>query len=540
MLYILKSGAINGISTINASVEVDISERGMPYFDIIGLGNKSIEESKLRVKTAIQNSGFVFPNKKITVNLTPADIPKQGSFYDFPIAMGILTYINNLKIPDSVYFFGELSLNGGLKYTKSAFIFTLHAHTTGITHIFLPESCAREASFFLDISVVPVTNLNQAVNYFKGEMDKDFIKLHKISRGKNGRDNEITDLNNTNKSKSETERCFGSGEFKFTDFDFSDVRGQRQAKRALEISVAGIHNIILLGAPGVGKTMLANKYKYMLPSLSREDHVEVLKIHSISNIVSDELLKYKIPPFRSPHHSISYVGMIGGGANLVPGEISLAHKGVLFLDEFPELSREVIEMLREPLESGYIRIVRNRNSYTFPAKFTLIASCNPCPCGFYGSKNKKCSCTPRQIMNYWKKISGPIMDRIDLQVRMETVDAEDMRKNRKKSPGGDYSASDRRSPEIENLRLRITNARDVQISERGTFNCYLNNNQVENYCNTCPEGERILDEAFIKFGMSIRSYYKILKISRTIADLENSGEIKTEHILEALQYRINA
>src|SRR3989338_244060 len=454
MLYILKSAAINGISTINANVEVDISERGMPYFDIIGLGNKSIEESKLRVKTAVQNSGFVFPNKKITINLAPADIPKQGSFYDFPIAMGILTYINNLIIPDSVYFFGELSLNGGLRYTKSAFIFTLHAHTTGITHIFLPESCAREASFFPGISVVPVTNLNQAVNYFKSEADKN---LNKINTGKNDIDNKITCINNTNNNKSETK-------FKFTDFDFSDVRGQHQAKRALEISAAGGHNIILLGAPGVGKTMLANKYKYMLPALSREDHVEVLKIHSISNIVSDELLKYKIPPFRSPHHSISYVGMIGGGVNPVPGEISLAHKGVLFLDEFPELSREVIEMLREPLESGYIRIGRKRNSDTFPAKFTLIASCNPCPCGFYGSKNKKCSCTPRQIMNYWKKISGPIMDRIDLQVRMETVDAEDMRKNRKKSPGGGYSASDRRSPEIENLRLRITNARDVQIS----------------------------------------------------------------------------
>jgi len=524
MLYILKSAAINGVSTINAFVEVDISERGMPYFDIIGLGNKSIEESKLRIKTAVQNSGFVFPNKKITVNLAPADIPKQGSFYDFPIAMGILTYINNLKIPDSVYFFGELSLNGDLKYTKSAFIFALHAHASGNKFIFLPESCAREAAFFPDISVVPVKNLVQAVDYFKSCLSME--------------------LKNAN-PKLDPEPDF---DLEFTESSFIDVYGQVQAKRALEISAAGGHNLILLGAPGVGKTMLANKYKYLLPFLNREDHIEVLKIHSVSNMVSDEQLIYKIPPFRSPHHSISYAGMIGGGANPAPGEISLAHNGVLFLDEFPEFSRVVVEMLREPLESGYIRIIRNRNSYTFPARFTLIASCNPCPCGYYGSRNKKCTCTPRQIMNYWKKISGPILDRIDLQVRMEAVNPEDIKNSCINNLSANCTADvlagatgeNRRSASLESIKLRVKNARGIQQSGRGKLNCFLDNTLVEKYCKTGVEGRRVLDEAFIKLGMSVRSYFKILKISRTIADLDNSSDIKTDHILEALQYRINA
>ncbi len=509
MLTKIWSAANYGLEAVQIESEVNVAEKGFPGFTIVGLASKAVEEAKERVKTAILNSDLEFPTAKITVNLAPADLPKEGACYDLPIAVGILASSAQIELPkERAYFFGELSLDGSLRHSKGVFLLAILAKEKGIKKIFVPRLCANEAAVVEGVEVYPVDSLNNLIKHLRHESE---IKALKYIQSQ-----ELLDESQI-------------------QFDFSDILGQESAKRALEIAAAGGHNIFLMGPPGSGKTMLSRALPGILPPLSEKESLEVTKIYSITGNIppGGSLIRHR--PFRSPHHTTSQIGLIGGGSNPRPGEISLAHRGVLFVDEFPELSRISLEALRQPLEDGNITISRASGSVSFPCQFMLVAAANPCPCGYLGDVTKECKCNVHQIMNYQKKLSGPIMDRIDLHLNVPSVDVNKLMIGENKND----------SEKSTVIRQRVIKAREIQrdrfIKVDGVYcNSDMKNKHLKDFAKLEDSANLLLKQAVNKYALSARTYFRLIKVARTIADLANSENIKNTHIAEALQYRIRS
>lgn len=508
MLTKVSSVAALGLKAIEIEVEVNVADKGFPSFGVVGLASKAVEEARERVRTAIINSDIEFPVAKITVNLAPADIPKEGACYDLPIAVGILASSGEINIPKKKsFFYGELSLDGTLRHTRGVFLLALLAKELGVDEIFVPRMCANEASVVEGVHVYPVDNLKTLIKHLRGE--KYIEPLLTVSTSELF--NEIT-----------------------PEFDFCEILGQEQAKRALEIAAAGGHNIFMMGPPGSGKTMLSRAIPGILPELGEKESLEVTKIFSITGNIPAGGSLVRTRPFRSPHHTTSQVGLIGGGSNPRPGEVSMAHRGVLFLDEFPEFGRSSLEALRQPLEDGYVNISRAAGSVTFPAQFMLVAAANPCPCGFLGDEKKECKCNIHQIMNYQKKLSGPIMDRIDLHLNVPSVDVNKLMLDKQTTSSSEKSCV---------IRGRINKAREVQKKRFEKIsnvhsNSDMKNSHLKEFAKLTDESNGLLKQAVNKFGLSARTYFRLIKVGRTIADLANSINIEQPHVAEALQYRV--
>ena len=501
MLSIAKSVALHGLEGFIIEVQVDVSG-GIPTLDIIGLPDTSIREARERVRAAIKNSSYDFPSRKIVVNLAPASIKKGGSIFDLSIAIAILSaceYVNEFDYVKTA-FLGELSLDGNINSINGVLPMCIEAKKLGINRIFVPEQNAKEASIVSDLNIIPVSSLNQVVAVLNGST---YINPIKNSSGDMLSNNENYTL------------------------DFSEIKGQKNIKRAIEVAASGGHNCLLIGSPGSGKTMIARRIPTILPALSFDEALEVTKIHSIAGKISNDNPLMVERPFRSPHHTISKIALVGGGVIPKPGEISLSHYGVLFLDEIPEFDKSTLEVLRGPLEDGKITISRVNGVLTYPCKFMLVASMNPCPCGFYGS-DKECNCSSQAIKKYIGKISGPLMDRIDIQVEVSPVKYEDLNSN------------DTEESSVQ-IKKRVEKARKIQIDrykeEQIFSNAELTPKMMEKYCELNERCKKILEKAFSKLGLSARAYGRILKVARTIADLDGSRDIKEEHLLEAIQYR---
>ena len=502
MLSQIYSFGLTGIDGFPVRVQTDISN-GLVAFEIVGLPDAAVKEAKERVRAAVKNSGFRFPAKRVVVNLAPANKRKEGSGYDLPITVSLLAATEQLDTGDveKTMFIGELSLDGSVNSVSGVLPRVISAYEQGFERVFVPCDNADEAAVVEGIEVYPVKNLKELFMHFSGEKQ---ILPRKI----------------------DVSAMFSQKMLSL--LDFCDVKGQENIKRALEIAAAGSHNVLLIGSPGTGKTMLAQRMSGILPDLTFDEALEVTKIHSIAGILPKDKPLISQRPFRSPHHTISSVGLSGGGAIPRPGELSLAHNGILFLDELPEFSRSALEVLRQPLEDGKVTISRVNATLTYPCNIMLIASMNPCKCGFLGDSRRQCTCTPAQINRYRSKISGPLLDRIDIQVEVAGVDYDDL------------SSSDKGETSAE-IKKRVDRTRKIQLErykDRGIYsNSQLTAGMLTEFCPLGEDENMILKAAFDNLGLSARAHSRILKVARTIADLEMSENIRTEHIAEAIQYR---
>ncbi|PKM59663.1 MAG: magnesium chelatase [Firmicutes bacterium HGW-Firmicutes-4] len=502
MLSQIKSSGLLGVNGVIVTVEIDIS-RGLPSYSLVGLPDAGIKESKDRVFSAVKNNGFKYPMERITINLAPADLKKEGPAFDLAIALGILSASDQLiwDHPEDYLIIGELSLSGEIRSVNGVLPMVLAAKEAGISNILVPFENRHEAAVVQNVNVYPLNDFHEAVSFLKNEL---IIEPFKV------------DL-----------RSLLTVENSCHSIDFSDIRGQDLGKRALEIAAAGAHNCLMSGPPGSGKTMLAKGFPSILPDLTIDEALEITKIHSISGLLKNNAIISQ-RPFRSPHHTISKVSLVGGGRIPKPGEVSLAHLGVLFLDELPEFQKSALEVLRQPIEDQEVTISRVNASLTFPASFTLITSMNPCPCGYLTDPAHECICTPQQIKNYQGKISGPLMDRLDIFVEIPSTSYDELQTK----PKGETSHA---------IKKRVDAARERQNQRYQDldifYNAQLTPKLMETFCNLGPDEESLMEKVYTKMKLSARGYHRILKLARTIADLDGSETIQISHLTEAIQYR---